>query len=67
MHIEIVIDCDTISEYYTHLTAIQRDIKRISKEAKLDPFRDDLPPQSWYDCNCYGVHTVLISLDKDDL
>lgn len=61
MTITIKIKCDTISEFYSHLTKIQLDIKVQTKRLKLDPLRDDFNRDVRLDDdNCYGEHIVTI-------
>ena len=61
MNIIIEIDCDTISEFYGHLTKIREDIKKETKRLKLNPLEDEFPNiASLDDVNCYGEHYVEI-------
>lgn len=61
MNIKIEIDCDTINEFYGHLTKIREDIKKNTKNLKLDPLHDEFPKKvDLDDANCYGEHYVEI-------
>lgn len=61
MNIKIEIDCDTIDEFYGHLTKIRMDIKKQARKLKLDPLRDEFPKTvNLNDDNCYGEHYVKI-------
>lgn len=61
MNITVTISCDTISDFYSHLSELRRQIKRQTKKLKLDPLKDEFPATvDLYDDNCYGTHTVEI-------
>lgn len=63
MKIRIDIECETISEFYQHLSVIQLDIKKQVKKLKLDPLYDEFPKTvNLDDNNCYGDHVVKIKL-----
>lgn len=64
MKIEIEIDCETVSEFYSHLTELRYQIKKESKRLKLKPLVDEFSEESnsyLSDNNCYGTHTVTIT------
>lgn len=62
MKITIQIDCDTISEFYSHLTKLREDVKKQTKKLKLDPLEDEFPKTvELDDSNCYGEHYVKVS------
>lgn len=64
MKITIEIDCETISDFYSHLSELRRQIKKECKRLKLVPSNDEFPPTvDLDDDNCYGTHTVTISED----
>ena len=61
MKIKIEIDCETISDLYSHLSELRRQIKKETKKRKLDPLRDEFGSDvNLYDDNCYGTHDVYI-------
>ena len=61
MKIRIDIDCETIGDFYTHLSELQRQIKKESKRLKLNPVRDVFPKfVALDDMNCYGEHYVKV-------
>lgn len=63
MKIRIDIECETISEFYAHLSTLQLDIKKQTKKLKLNPLQDEFPKTvELDDSNCYGDHTVKIKL-----
>lgn len=62
MEITIKIECETINEFYTHLTELQRQIKKKTKREKLNPFNDEFTNGNRLsDDNCYGEHSVEIT------
>lgn len=70
MLITVSINCETISEFYTHLTELQKQIKKESKRLGLSPGYDSFPNSrnkkkaNLSDNNCYGTHEVSIKPDK---
>lgn len=60
MTINITIETETISEFYSHISVIGKEIKKAAKKQKLNPLRDEFTEQEWEDDNCYGTHTVQI-------
>ena len=63
MKILIEIDCETIGEFYGHLSEMRRQIKATCKKKKLNPATDEFKPKhsnSLCDANCYGEHYVRI-------
>jgi dsDNA-specific endonuclease/ATPase MutS2 len=64
MKIFIEIECESISEFYSHLTKIQRDINRKARKEKLNPLFDEFNDgEGLDDNNCYGTHVVNIKQD----
>lgn len=62
MNITIEIECETVSDFYAHLSTLQKNIKKQAKKLKLDPIRDKFPETvELDDSNCYGDHTVKIT------
>lgn len=62
MKVTIKIECDTIAEFYSHLTKLRIDIKKQARKMKLNPAEDVFPRAvELDDDNCYGEHTVKIS------
>lgn len=65
MKITIKIEnCETISDFYSHLTELRLQIKKEAKKLKLDPLRDAFTKASEHnlnDANCYGEHYVSIN------
>lgn len=67
MEIKIDIECDNISDLYTHLRVLREQIKKETKKLKLNPFNDEFPDGfKLEDGNCYGEHTLIINPDKDN-
>lgn len=65
MQINIQIDCESISDFYSHLSEMRRQIKKEAKRLKLSP-EDEFTKESeskLYDNNCYGTHEVVINND----
>lgn len=63
MKIKIKIECETISEFHSHLTELAKQVKRSAKKQKLNPLKDEFSPEdsdSLCDDNCYGSHDVKI-------
>lgn len=61
MKITVKIECETISDFYSHLSELRRQIKKQARKLKLDPLRDEFPKTvDLYDDNCYGTHTVTV-------
>jgi hypothetical protein len=61
MIIRVDIECETISDFYGHLSELRRQIKKETKRLKLNPLRDEFPKGvNLYDDNCYGSHEVQI-------
>lgn len=63
MIIQIEIDCNTIQEFFKHLSVIRVEARRIMRKEKLNS-DDDFAPTEWKDDNCYGNHTVSIIEDE---
>jgi len=64
MNITIEIECETIADFYSHLTELRAQIKRQARKLKLTPV-DEFPPDvDLYDDNCYGTHNVTIKLER---
>lgn len=68
MDIVVKIECDTIAEFYSHLTELRKQIKKETKRLKLDPGHDEFPAgrnkTELDDNNCYGTHEVFIKKSK---
>jgi len=61
MKINIQIECETISEFYTHLTELQKQIKKKTRKQNLKPGADEFfDSVGLDDDNCYGSHEVMI-------
>jgi hypothetical protein len=61
MEILITIECETISDFYSHLSELRRQIKKETRKRKLNPLHDEFPADvDLYDDNCYGTHDVEI-------
>ncbi len=62
MNITIKIEnCESISEFYTHLSELKRQIKKETKRLKLNSIKDVFPKGvNLDDANCYGEHYVTI-------
>lgn len=63
MEITIKIECETINEFYAHLTELAKQVKRSAKKQKLNPLEDEFQAEdadSLCDNNCYGTHEVTI-------
>lgn len=70
MKIEITIDCDTISEFQSHLLKLfeQSIIYCHKNKDEIDPGIDEFPSVDFEeiekelsDCNCYGSHDITIT------
>lgn len=65
MNIIINIECETVSDFYSHLSELRRQIKKEAKKLKLNPASDEFPDNvTLYDDNCYGTHIVTISNEE---
>ncbi len=66
MEITIKIDCETINDFYAHLTVLRKQVKSECKKQKLDPLNDEFKvgKNLFYDDNCYGTHYVKIQEEK---
>lgn len=61
MEITIKIECETINDFYGHLSELQRQIKKETKRLKLSPLDDQFPKNAKLDdANCYGEHYVKV-------
>lgn len=61
MKVIIEIETETISDLWTHIHIIGKEIKKECKKLKLEPLEDEFPPGTeWIDDNCYGEHIVKI-------
>lgn len=65
MRIIVEIECETITEFHSHLTVLKTQIRKQSHKLKLNPLTDAFPIKvDLYDDNCYGTHDVIIKQDK---
>lgn len=61
MQILISIECDTISELYTHFYVIKKEVRQQVKKLKLDVFKDELLILEIQDSNYYGEHRIDVT------
>jgi hypothetical protein len=60
LRVDIVIECETEDEIFSHLAKIREQIK-----VKLKTINNEVTETiQLEDSNCYGDHTVIINLDK---
>lgn len=60
MKVNIEINCETINELLSHITAIKEEVKKNAKARQLYMPDDDFPNMKWQDNNCCGDHKVSI-------
>jgi hypothetical protein len=63
MKIKINIECDTISEFHSHLIRLAEQVQKSAKKQKLNPLEDEFEREdsdSLCDDNCYGTCDVII-------
>ena len=59
MKVTVVIECDEYNEICQHLDKIRKDIKKSIVKGTIET----VPLDFFDDNNCYGTHTVTISLE----
>lgn len=72
MNIRIDIECESISDFHSHLSEIKRQIRKETKRLKLTPSdefesnkeQDYTISPDLDDNNCYGNHEVTILNDE---
>lgn len=63
MNIEINIECENISEFYSHLIKLSEQVKSETRRLGLSHTNDEFPGGGLTqldDDNCYGSHIVTI-------
>jgi hypothetical protein len=60
MKIRVDIECESISDFYSHLSELRRQIKKETKRLKLTPEDEFTNDVDLYDDNCYGTHDVEV-------
>ena len=59
LRVDIIIECETEDEIFSHLSVIRSQIKK-----KLKSINNEVTETvQLEDSNCYGNHTVIINLD----
>lgn len=68
MRITIEIECESITDFYSHLTELRKQIKKKCKKENRNSHKDEFTTSKGLDDdNCYGTHEVSLENEDDDM